>query len=136
MFVGLMWQNMKEEEKHIYVEMANNDKIRYKNELESWEKTNEFHTNELRNRCESQIGQVNKKTIENKISSNVSCKVPDRMEVPESLDCAICMNAAKNAMIKPCRHVSCCVKCANDLNPKMCPVCRTPIEKIKGFFIA
>ena len=61
---------------------------------------------------------------------------PQQMEAPESTECELCMDAAKNALLKPCLHVCCCVKWAETLNPMICPICHVPVNKIKGFFVA
>jgi len=112
--VAEMWRCSTD--KSSYELMARQDRIRYETEI-------------------SIYGMPDART-RTRAKKKIEPKIPEQMAPPESLDCVICMEAAKNAILKPCRHVCCCVKCANNLNPKLCPVCRGPIQKVKGFFIA
>jgi hypothetical protein len=109
------WFTLEPDKKRGYEMLANEDLNRYRREMDEFEQ---------------------KKRVEPIRVEPKKSEVPDQMAVPETLECVICTEAAKNAILKPCCHVCCCVKCANDLKPNLCPVCRTPIKKVKGFFIA
>lgn len=43
------------------------------------------------------------------------------------LTCAVCMEAERQVRFK-CGHVCACWACARRLQPKQCPVCRTPFS--------
>lgn len=47
-------------------------------------------------------------------------------------DCVICLEAAKDTMILPCRHLCLCHNCALHVNIEMnkCPICRYSITAI------
>jgi hypothetical protein len=50
--------------------------------------------------------------------------------------CAICMNATKNMLFRPCGHVCVCSGCGNRGELTRCPLCQAHIqEKIGGVFI-
>ena len=53
---------------------------------------------------------------------------PAVADVPEV--CAVCLDAPRDAFIKPCGHISTCLACAKKLMPQMCVTCRGPIEAI------
>ena len=54
--------------------------------------------------------------------------------IDQEKECCICMNDTIQIAFDPCGHVSCCVKCAEDLDS--CPMCRNHItKKIRLFFI-
>jgi len=44
--------------------------------------------------------------------------------------CVICLDAIKNVVFLPCRHLCACSKCALHVSKssKLCPVCRTSIQ--------
>jgi len=49
-------------------------------------------------------------------------------------DCVICLEAKKNTMILPCRHLCLCHNCALHVNIGMnkCPICRYSISAISN----
>lgn len=54
-------------------------------------------------------------------------------DLPESLMCVVCCGL-RDVLLVPCRHVCVCSECALKLNPRVCPVCRTDIERIQPVF--
>ena len=52
-------------------------------------------------------------------------------ETKELNVCIICMEFQRNIMFKPCHHLICCQKCANDSDKNTCPLCgKEIIDKI------
>lgn len=43
-------------------------------------------------------------------------------------ECAVCMESSANSCLIPCGHTDLCMQCAGQLNPKLCPICRQPVE--------
>lgn len=54
-------------------------------------------------------------------------------DLPESLMCVVCCGV-RDVLLLPCRHVCVCSECALKLEPRVCPVCRTDIERIQPVF--
>ena len=52
-----------------------------------------------------------------------------REESPQGLECSICMNKKKRALLFPCYHLSMCENCLKSVTN--CPICR---EKIEFFY--
>merc|ERR1712142_1260320 len=53
------------------------------------------------------------------------------IDVPDTLECIICMEGMKEVMMEPCGHVCCCRNCALSMrtgNRLKCPVCRAPAD--------
>ena len=48
--------------------------------------------------------------------------------------CVICMDAPIDTLFEPCMHSKCCQSCGNGLQPRLCPICRTPIQQVKRIF--
>ena len=49
----------------------------------------------------------------------------------EGAACVVCLDAAKDCALMPCRHLCVCAACAEDLlraHPACCPICRAAIE--------
>lgn len=44
--------------------------------------------------------------------------------------CAVCLDAPRGALVKPCGHTSTCLECAKKLQPPICVTCREPIVQI------
>ena len=71
---------------------------------------------------------------ENKEELKEKNKVEDKEEKDDenedNMKCSICLDNNKCMLFLPCKHVSCCEKCAENLDS--CPLCRNPIQsKIK-----
>jgi len=54
--------------------------------------------------------------------------------------CVVCLGAAKNTVLLPCKHLVCCVGCAAALaaaapQGRVCPVCRTAIADTMQVFV-
>ena len=62
---------------------------------------------------------------------------PGRVEVPEPLQCIICL-VAEREVILDCGHVCVCADCATEImrTRPLCPVCRADIIRIAPAFIA
>jgi hypothetical protein len=54
------------------------------------------------------------------------------LDAEETL-CVVCMDAPKNHLVLPCKHLCVCEACARLLHNR-CPVCRGPIELITQVF--
>ena len=53
------------------------------------------------------------------------------IDVPDTLECIICMEGMKEVMMEPCGHVCCCRNCALAMRNSYqlrCPVCRAPAD--------
>lgn len=55
---------------------------------------------------------------------------------PSSRECAICMDAERDTLLCPCRHLLTCSSCSWSLivNQETCPICRAPIKEILHVF--
>lgn len=52
--------------------------------------------------------------------------------------CVVCLDAPKNCVLLPCRHLAACSACAGALWAKpepCCPVCRTPLVNFIEAFL-
>jgi hypothetical protein len=58
-------------------------------------------------------------------------EVGPEVEVPDELECSICMVGLKDTMFIPCLHVACCSQCAQVTmrSTKKCPICRHRVVK-------
>jgi hypothetical protein len=58
---------------------------------------------------------------------------------PGSLDeasaCVTCMDAPRELMLRPCRHMCLCTACENMLRRKQCPICRTEYSATERVFL-
>ena len=79
--------------------------------------------------CRVQFGQGD--LMEEDIETTPKFSKLEKTE-EENIQCNICMENKKNAVLKPCGHTY-CVACAKKL--KECAVCRKKIKKIEAFFI-
>lgn len=48
----------------------------------------------------------------------------------EDVECCICFENEKDIVFAPCGHYTCCESCGNNLNPRLCPICRNAIQQI------
>ena len=56
-------------------------------------------------------------------------------KLEDDMECIICNEQKATVLLQPCRHQVLCDNCISLLNPKLCPVCRTPFNAhIKAFF--
>lgn len=54
----------------------------------------------------------------------------------ESLRCVICLERARNVVLKPCSHLALCSQCtALAVNTATCPLCRVPSTGVDVVFI-
>lgn len=63
------------------------------------------------------------------LKTRLSAKKGDEDET-----CKICYDAAVNAVFVPCGHILACMKCAETLSRKPCPVCRRKVTKVLKTF--
>ena len=47
-------------------------------------------------------------------------------------DCAVCFDALIDTGLHPCGHFALCRGCADRLDPRRCPICRTPIQRYRA----
>ncbi|CAF3129097.1 unnamed protein product [Rotaria socialis] len=57
----------------------------------------------------------------------------DHEEIPNKLECVVCLSAEKSCLIYPCNHFCCCTECALKIG-KQCPMCRGCIQSIQQIF--
>eukprot|EP00930_Biecheleria_cincta_P062149 TRINITY_DN47655_c0_g1_i1.p1 TRINITY_DN47655_c0_g1~~TRINITY_DN47655_c0_g1_i1.p1 ORF type:complete len:169 (+),score=31.16 TRINITY_DN47655_c0_g1_i1:58-564(+) len=50
--------------------------------------------------------------------------------VDTDCECGVCLDGTADACLVPCGHQNICVSCAERLNPRTCPICRTGIDGI------
>jgi hypothetical protein len=48
----------------------------------------------------------------------------------EDNECCVCFEKEKDIVFAPCGHYICCETCGNNLNPRLCPICRSDIKQI------
>ena len=46
-------------------------------------------------------------------------------------ECCVCLDRAISTRLHPCGHFALCRVCADQLNPRKCPICRAPIERYR-----
>ena len=63
---------------------------------------------------------------------------PERGDVPEPLQCVICLTAEREVIFEPCGHVCVCADCADTLISQghTCPVCRATIQTVRPAFVS
>eukprot|EP00759_Apiculatamorpha_spiralis_P057110 PhF_6_TR8452/c0_g1_i3/m.13185 len=57
-------------------------------------------------------------------------------EEDEGRLCVVCLSEPKDTTILPCRHMCLCQGCAVEIqshSPKLCPLCRSPIQQVLTF---
>lgn len=75
-----------------------------------------------------------KKRSESKVLEEIrQRKEAKELVVPDSLMCLIC-SGLRDILLLPCKHICICGECYQKLDPKKCPVCRTPVETIQPVF--
>lgn len=47
----------------------------------------------------------------------------------EDLECVVCMDARMSTKLLPCNHICMCADCEKKIHQRICPLCRTPINK-------
>lgn len=57
---------------------------------------------------------------------------PDE-EQPASI-CVICLANPRQCVLLPCGHVCCCFRCFHALPRCICPICRSPINRVVPFY--
>ncbi|XP_050390103.2 baculoviral IAP repeat-containing protein 3 [Patella vulgata] len=65
-----------------------------------------------------------------RLKSNVR-QNPDQ----ENVTCLFCLSNERNVLLRPCKHVCCCVACAPHFNNSTCPTCRTPVQDWEVVFL-
>jgi len=63
---------------------------------------------------------------------------PDGDNIPEALQCVVCLGAEREVILLDCGHVCACADCAAELlrMNQGCPVCRSPIERVGAAYIS
>eukprot|EP01016_Furgasonia_blochmanni_P047537 TRINITY_DN6995_c0_g1_i4.p1 TRINITY_DN6995_c0_g1~~TRINITY_DN6995_c0_g1_i4.p1 ORF type:complete len:364 (+),score=59.83 TRINITY_DN6995_c0_g1_i4:108-1094(+) len=56
--------------------------------------------------------------------------------VTEDLKCIICMDRARNVILKPCHHLCVCNECWRLTTNKICPVCKAGVDGVVDIFIS
>ena len=61
----------------------------------------------------------------------------DTKETEKSIQCSVCMENKKCALLKPCNQIGCCMSCTKTImqNDKKCPLCRTLIESFEKVYL-
>lgn len=49
-------------------------------------------------------------------------------------DCPICYAAEATVVFRPCKHLAMCAACAEQMNPRRCPVCRTRATRLSSVY--
>eukprot|EP00088_Acartia_fossae_P041910 TRINITY_DN4387_c0_g1_i6.p1 TRINITY_DN4387_c0_g1~~TRINITY_DN4387_c0_g1_i6.p1 ORF type:complete len:363 (-),score=51.54 TRINITY_DN4387_c0_g1_i6:436-1524(-) len=82
------------------------------------------------------IDTANRETVNTIIADRENRPVRDN--IPEHLQCVVCLGAEREVIILPCGHVSVCGSCALELirMEQGCPVCRGPIQSIHQAFVS
>lgn len=53
----------------------------------------------------------------------------------QEMKCIICFDNLKNIILVPCHHMAMCSFCYENLNRKMCPICRKNILNVVRIYI-
>ena len=68
--------------------------------------------------------------------TRISISEDDGYQGNEDENCVICMTAKRAVVLLNCGHICLCANCAKDLpEPKVCPVCRSSIERVQAVYI-
>lgn len=59
--------------------------------------------------------------------------VNSEIEARKNSDCAICLDAVKNVLFLPCKHVACCKSCSELI--QSCPICMTEITEKMSIYL-
>jgi hypothetical protein len=54
--------------------------------------------------------------------------------IDKLIDCCVCMDAPKDCVVSPCRHVAMCVTCADSV--MQCPICNGAVDKREKVFLS
>ena len=72
---------------------------------------------------------MNELSITTKDLDGYSNVIQSRLKtLKDEQTCKVCLNNTSNCLFLPCRHICCCIVCAEAL--RSCPICRRNIEKI------
>lgn len=63
-------------------------------------------------------------------SSSSSSSASTFTPAPSKEECCICLDAKTESVFSPCGHRCCCIRCAEELSPKVCPKCRAPVASV------
>ena len=149
------WTKLNEKQKDPYVALALNDKQRYEEELQTYQSTEDNLRRENRSlerrlrkaerRNQVPVGDIVVREdvvisgdLEIRGNLEVAPPLPDQPRhpvVPVELECAVCMDAPKSALLQPCNHLAVCVACGEALNPRVCPICRGPVDNVVPIFL-
>lgn len=47
-------------------------------------------------------------------------------------ECTVCFDALIDTGLHPCGHFALCRGCADRLDPRLCPICRAPIQRYRA----
>ena len=84
----------------------------------------------------------NRDTLENIIrdreEESSSALRPPHVDLPEGQQCVVCLEQAREVILLDCGHVCVCATCATELmrTRPICPVCRSPIDRVAQAFIS
>ncbi|KAK6169242.1 hypothetical protein SNE40_020327 [Patella caerulea] len=53
----------------------------------------------------------------------------------ENVTCFFCLSNERNVLLRPCKHVCCCVACTPHFINSTCPICRTPVQDWELIFL-
>ena len=82
----------------------------------------------LREEVESYSKYFKIESIIEKQQNTIKTQEENKKQIKDTRDlnvCILCMENQRNIMFKPCHHLICCQKCANDKD--ICPLCRKEI---------
>jgi len=90
-------------------------------------------------RNEEEAGQRNQRQVDAIREERVSRGPrPSGDDIPDVLQCVVCLGAEREVILLPCGHVCACADCAAELlrMNQGCPVCRSPIESVGPAYIS
>jgi len=79
---------------------------------------------------------ANQSTIDTIIADRESRRT--RTDLPENLQCVVCLGAEREVILLPCGHVCVCATCGRELirQGSGCPVCRATIDSVHPAYVS
>ena len=79
-------------------------------------------------KLDAEIEEIQLEHYNNEDDGDIDSDTNESQHIPESMECIVCMENAKEIMMEPCGHVCICRQCAETMRLASgrvkCPVCR------------
>jgi hypothetical protein len=74
------------------------------------------------------LGVLLAKLVWQRVTEEELATVPEEPQNNGTTLCVVCLDAEKNTVLLPCRHLCLCSTCAQIPELVQCPLCRSPVE--------